>query len=280
MPGGNETIATIHLMNRTQPDGLTLLVASSTPVDPLVFRTSATKYDPKKLVMIGGVGRGGTIIFVTRDAAERLYDKSSKPVVIGSAGLIPRTAMQPALWGIEYLGWNAKWVAGYSGTNETMLAFDRGEVDMTSTGNIFQIRDRLETGKLKIVNQSGMLVDGKLVGRPDYGGAPLFSKQMEGKISNPAAQRAFQYWLALNNLDKWVGLAPNTADDIVKVYRAAYAKVASDREFVEAGEKIGEGFAPTTAADVESSVRTLADTPQSALDYIRSLMRSQGLQIK
>jgi tripartite-type tricarboxylate transporter receptor subunit TctC len=279
LPGANETIATIHFLTRTEPNGLALLVGSSTPVDPIVFRASAVRYDPRTLVMIGGVGRGGSIIFVTSEAEPRLYDKSAAPVVIGSVGAMPRSAMQPAIWSIEYLGWNAKWVTGYSGTNESMLAFDRGEIDMTSTGNMFQIKDRLESGRLKIVVQTGMLVDGRIVGRPDYGDAPLFTDQMKGKIVDKTAQQAFDYWLANNNLDKWVALAPGTPEQIVESYRTAFRRMAADSDFMAFGEQIGEGFTPTTAADVEQSVRTLAETPPAALDYIKGVMRKQGLRI-
>ncbi len=85
------------------------------------------------------------------------------PVVIGSVGSYPRSPMLPALWGIKYLGWYAKWVTGYPGTQEVMLALDRGEVDMSSTGTLLEIQDRLNSGVLKILNQSGTVRNGKLV---------------------------------------------------------------------------------------------------------------------
>jgi putative tricarboxylic transport membrane protein len=280
MPGASGMTALNYFVHRTQPDGLTVVMGSISMIDPLTFRRSGAQYDPKTFQFLGGIGRGGSVIFIKREALPRLYDKSAKPVVIGSALAVPRSAMQPALWCIEYLGWNAIWVTGYRGTNEVMLAFDRGEIEMTSTGNIFQIQERLNSGQLKIVNQTGGMENGKIVGRPDFGDAPLFPVQMQGKIKDATARKAFDYWQALDIGDKWLALAPGTAAPVVAAYREAFRKTAADPDFRERGEVISDGFAPMTAGDVGTIVQTLVDTPNDALDYTKSLMRKQGLRVQ
>jgi tripartite-type tricarboxylate transporter receptor subunit TctC len=280
LPSVSGIAAANFLVHRTQPDGLTVLMSSNSAIDPVVYRVASAQYDPKQFRVVGGVGRGGTVIFISSAAQPRLYDKSAAPVVIGTTAGIPRPAMQPAMWCIEYLGWNAKWVAGYHGTNEIMLAFDRGEVDMTSTGNIFQIEDRLKSGQLKIVIQSGTINNGKIVPRPEFGDAPLFPEEMKDRISDPLAQRAYQYWIAASNADKWLGLAPNTPDPIVATYRTAFVQISKDRDFLDRGEKISDGFVPLSASDTEALVRTLADTPPEAIDYTKELLRKQGLRVR
>jgi Tripartite tricarboxylate transporter family receptor len=278
MPGASGIVSVNHLVRRTQPDGLTVLMGSNSTTDPVVYRSFAAQFDPKQIPMVGGIARGGTVIFVTSEAAPRLLDRSKPPIVIGTIAGLPRVAMQPALWGIEYLGWNAKWVTGYRGTNEVMLAFDRGEVDMTSTGNIFQIQERLDSGHLKIVNQSGMFENGRFVARDGFGDTPLFTNQMQGKIHDPVAEKALDYWAALASSDKWLGMAPGTPKDTLNTYRAAFDKLAMDKEFLDEGERISDGFVPMAAVDIESVVRTLADTPPEALEYMKTLMRKQGLR--
>jgi hypothetical protein len=280
MSGGSGIAAMNYFVRRTQPDGLTVLMGSISTIDPVVFRNANAQYDPKSFRFVGGVGRGGSVIFVNKAAEPRLHDKSAKPVMIGSVQAMPRPAIQPALWCIEYLGWNAAWVAGYRGTSETMFALDRGEVDMTSTGNIFQIQDRLNSGQLKIVAQTGALSNGQIVGRADFGSAPLFPDLIKGRITDPLAQKAFNLWTALNTGDKWLALAPGTPDAILATYRDAFSKLGAEPEFLEQGERISEGFAPMSAPDVETVVGTLADTPSEAVDYTKALMRKQGLRIQ
>jgi len=280
LPGASGIKALNYFVTQVKPDGLTAINGSISMIDPITYRGANSQYDPKNLRFVGGVGRGGGAIFTSKEAAERLFDKSKKPVIIGSALTVPRSIMQPALWCIEYLGWNATWIVGYHGTNEVMLALDRGEIDMTSTGNLFQIKERLDNGQLKLITQSGYLSNGKIVARQDYGNTPLFPEQMKGKIKDPIAQKAYDYWEALNNGDKWLALPPDTPENIVAVYKAAFAKTAADPEFREKGEKISDGFEPMTDQDVTLIAKTLADTPPESLAYTKALMRKQGIDVQ
>ena len=163
MVGASGMAAMNYFVRRTEPNGLTVLMGSISTIDPVLFRNANAQYDPKTFRYIGGLGRGGSVIFLSKAAEPRLYDKSEKPVMIGSVQSMPRPGTQPILWSIEYLGWNGAWVGGYRGTNETMFALDRGEIDMTATGNIVQIQDRLNSGRLKIIYQTGALKDGRIV---------------------------------------------------------------------------------------------------------------------
>ncbi len=72
MPGGNQIIAANYLERRAEPDGLTLMAGSSSLVDPIVFQNANVQYDPKRLRLIGGVGRCGSIIFIRKEAEPRL----------------------------------------------------------------------------------------------------------------------------------------------------------------------------------------------------------------
>jgi hypothetical protein len=161
-----------------------------------------------------------------------------------------------------------------------MLALERGEVEMTSTGNMFQIQKFVDSGGFAVLNQSGSMENGNLVPRPDFGKAPLFTDQMKGKIKDPTALKAFDYWLAMNNTDKWLGLAPGTPREIVETYRSAFEKAMNDPSFIAQGKKISEDFTPMTAADMDLIVKTLVDTPDEATDYTKELMRKQGMRVE
>lgn len=279
IPGADGMTAMNFVVQQTAPDGLTIVMGSSSQVDPMNYRKVNAKYDPTKFPVIGGVGRGGSVLLIDKAAEPRLYDKSLTPLNVGSTAALPRNAMQMALWGIEYLGWNAKWVVGYRGTNEVVGALERGEVDMTATGNIFQIQKLVGSGKFGILTQSGGLEDGKFVPRPDFGDAPVFPNQVRGKITDPEAKQAFEYWTSLMNTEKWLGLTPKTSDRIVQVYRHVFEAAASDPAFLEQGKKISEDFTPQPAKDVEMLIKTLANTSPGALEYTAKLMRKQGLRV-
>ncbi|HTI86772.1 MAG TPA: hypothetical protein VL966_09210, partial [Alphaproteobacteria bacterium] len=174
----------------------------------------------------------------------------------------------------------AKWIVGYRGTNDVMLALERGEVDMTSTGNMFQIQKFTGSGNYKIIYQSGILENGELKRRPELPDAPVFPDAMKGKITDAKAKAAFDYWQQINAMDKWVALMPGTPKDIVETYRAAFGKMTTDPEFLEQGKKMSDDFQPMMQEDVEYLIRGLAKTPDDATEYMKHLLQSQGLRVE
>jgi hypothetical protein len=279
MPGGGGIVSMNYMANQVKPDGLTITTGSSTQPDPLRFRRKSAKYDPLKFNYIGGISRGSTVMMINKAAKARLLDKSKKPVIMGGVDGT-RSSMQVALWGREFLGWNLKWVIGYPGTSEIALALQRGEVDMTSTGNLFLIRDLLAGGKIVALAQSGTLAGGKLIPRAEFPKVPLFPPMMAGKIKDPIAQKAFTYWEGLNALDKWLALPPKTPADMVKTFRAAFVSATKDKEFLARGKKmISADFEAILPDDMTTLIHKVASTPTAAINFTKTLKKKQGLPV-
>jgi tripartite-type tricarboxylate transporter receptor subunit TctC len=277
VPGADGITAMNYFVQQVKPDGLTITMGSSTQGDPINYRKPQAKFDPSKLHMIGGVGRGGSMVVINKDTEKRLYDKSQPPVIMGSLGGIPRSGQQTTAWGIELLGWNAKWVLGYRGTNDLFVALERGEIDMTASSNLFQVGKLVEGGKAKVLTQTGTFQDGKIVARSEFPDVPVFPNMVQGKIKDPLHEKGFNYWFSLVMLDKWLALPPDTPAPMVELYRTAYAKMVKDAEFLDRGKKISEDFEPQSAQEVEGLIKTLADTPPEAFDYITDMLKRQGI---
>jgi hypothetical protein len=195
---------------------------------------------------------------------------------MGAYGATPYPSQQITAYGIEFLGWNARWVMGYRGLPDVTLALERSEIDMSATGAVDVYYRLTGSGKFKAITQTGATVDGKLASRPEFAGVPLFSKTMEGRIKDPVQQKGFDYWFAQQNISTFVALAPGTPQPIVDVYRKAYESLENDPQFMELARKIAEDFKIQPAGDVASAVKTLDNTPQEALDSISDMMRRQG----
>jgi tripartite-type tricarboxylate transporter receptor subunit TctC len=280
VPGADGVTSMNFMVQQVVPDGTTLTTTANTTADPLNYRKPQVHYVPTDFAVIGGAGRGGEVILINKESEKRLYDKNAAPVVMGSLGGVPRSGMQMTAWGIEFLGWNAKWVIGYRGTNELTLALERGEIDMTATGNRFLIEKLVDSGKFRILVQSGTLKNGKLATRPEFGDAPLIATALEGKLKDALALKAFDYWSSISLTDKWLALPPKTPKNVVEVYRAAYGKIAQDADFLERARKISEDFVPLTAPEVEALITKLASLPQEAPEYMTVILRKQGLDVQ
>jgi tripartite-type tricarboxylate transporter receptor subunit TctC len=280
MPGADGVTSMNYMVQQVAPDGLTVMMTANTTADPLNYRKTQATYDPTHFVAIGGAARGGEAILIAKDAEKRLYDKSAAPVIMGSPGGIPRSGMQMTAWGIEYLNWNAKWVIGYRGTADLMLALERGEVEMTATANLFAIQKMLDTGKFKILVQSGSVKDGATVPRVEFGDAPTLAKLLDGKVKDQTAFKALEYWAYITTLDKWMALPPKTPQPIVDVYRTAYAKMIQDPDFIDRGKKISDDVVPSLHGDVETLIVKLGSLPPEATEFMTMLLRKQGLEVK
>lgn len=280
VPGADGMAAMNFIVQQVAPDGNTFVAASNATADPMNYRRSTSQFNPIDFAVIGGASRSGGVLLINVASEKRLYDKQLPPIIMGSLGGVPRSGMQMTAWGIEYLGWNAKWVVGYRGTNELMLALERGEIDMTATGHVSGIKKLIATGKFKILTQAGTPKDGVVIADPDYGDSPLFAKLMEGKITDPLAAKAFEYWTNVALSDKWLALPPNTPKAMVDTYREAYAKMIKDPEFIARGKQINDDFSSEDPAQVESIIRKLGSLPPEAVGYMTAIMEKQGVKLQ
>jgi len=277
-PGADGIVAMNYFVQQVKPDGLTVTTGDSPQIDPIRYRASHAHYDPVKFEFLGGIGRGGSMIVMESDAEKRLYDKTAAPATIGIASAVPRSGQAIAAWGIGFLGWNARWVVGYRGTSALILAMQQGELDMTGTSNTFAMKHLLDSGKFKVLVQSGGLQNGRLVPRPEFADAPLLSDLLAGKL-DPIAQKSFDYWRGVLLADKWVALPPGTPKAILEAYRKAWREVAADPDFLAQGRRISEVFTPMTDSDISSLVQSVADAPPEAIEFLDVLLRKQGINL-
>jgi tripartite-type tricarboxylate transporter receptor subunit TctC len=173
--GAGGVVALNDWANKAEPNGMFVTIGAQSQTDPdAVIRTRA-KYDPTTFNFVGGLAAYSQGLFVNKDAVERLYDKSAKPVVMGLVGSTLRSGNYQVLWGAAFLGWNVKWIRGYTSTAELRQTLERGEIDMTTFGASKDIEYLLGTGKFAVVSQSSTVKGSKRVPRPMLGNAPIIS---------------------------------------------------------------------------------------------------------
>jgi hypothetical protein len=276
VPGGQGITALNYVVQQVKPDGLTLIMASSVHVDPITYRQPQAKYDPTKFEIIGSIGIGNNVMVIRTEALPRLLDKNQPPVIMGNVPGIPRTGKRMTIWGTEYLGWNTKWVVGYPGVTDLLVAIERGEIDMTSFPGSYLVDRLTDATKYKIIYQDGQHPNSIPVGRPDVDNAPMFDKEMAGKITDPEMKAAYDYSNALT-VFKWLALPPKTPAAVRDTYRDTFIRITEDPVFKEQAIVALEGY--YTVSSPQETVETidkLAATSKEALDALDRLMRKHG----
>jgi tripartite-type tricarboxylate transporter receptor subunit TctC len=277
LPAGHGTPAMNYLVQQAKPDGLTIAMGSTSQAEPVNYRAPQSKYDPTELTIVGALGLGDNAMMIRREAEPRLLDKSKPPVTIGSVGGVPRAGMNMAVWGIEYLGWNARWVVGYPGSSDLLLALERGEIDMTAFPMTYLTDKLTDQAKFKALYREGLTANEHASPRDDLNKAPSFVAAMQGRIKDPHIEKAYDYWRA-GIFFKWLSMPPKVPAAIRDTYRAAFAKIVVDPEFVALAEPSLPGFSVISAQETEAIIRELARTYEES-NVIDDLMRKQGLNV-
>ncbi len=276
MPAGHGVQALNYFANTAKKDGTVWTGGSSSYVDANNLRRSVVEYNPTRFEYIGAVARGGSVIILRKSKFANVTDKSKPEVIIGDIDG-SRSWGQMMLWGKDVLGWNVRFVIGYPGTAALSMAARRGEVDAFGTSSIKMHRDLAKGGEFDAFVQLGEAEGGKVVPRISFPKVPTMPELMKDKLSGEALE-AFNFWVKTNQIDKWYALPPGTPGDVVATYRAAYAKVVKDAEFLKLAQlQFSEDFTPQTAEDVAELIGATAYPNARIFTYMHDMAVRHGL---
>jgi tripartite-type tricarboxylate transporter receptor subunit TctC len=208
---------------------------------------------------------------ITKGARKRLRDSKAKAVVVGdpdgSRGWLPMP-----LFGAEYLGWNVRFIVGYSGSADMILALRQGELHMIATANATLINDLVKENVVDLVTQQGK------TRRSDYPDVPTFLEVLGDKRPLGIPWQAYNVWAGPSDLDKFLVMPPKTPAKIVKMLRGAFEKMVKDPEAMAVTTRFyGPSWVVTGAKQTEDLVKEVTNVSEEVKDYLRKLRKKHGL---
>jgi tripartite-type tricarboxylate transporter receptor subunit TctC len=274
--GAGGVVALNEWVNRAEPNGLFVTIGAQSQTDPDALLRTRAKYDLTTFNYVGGLSAYSQGLFVSKDTVARLYDKRAKPVTMGLVGSTLRSGNYQVLWGAAFLGWNVKWIRGYTGTAEVRQALERGEIDMSTFGASTDLDYLIRSGRFAVVSQSGTVKESKQVPRAVLGNAPIISDLVNGKIKDPLAQKAFAYGEHVSQVGMWLALPPRTPERIVAAYVDAFTATLNDAQYRAEFARIDPDSPVASKAELEQLVRELAKVSPETLDFIQAELKRQG----
>lgn len=278
-PGASGVKALNNFTKRVAPDGLTTVAGSSSNIDPTTLRNPAVLYKAKELKMFGGFPAPSGVLLLRKSAVEKFHNKSLEPATMGDVSAV-RTSGQMGVWGPAYLGWNLRWVVGYKGSAEVMLAALRGEIDMHATFERNIIMKILGSGDFIIPVQTGIMSAGKLVPGKLYPDIPVFSDLVKPRLKTQRERSAFEAWELLVQGGKWYALPPGTPTAIIKIYRRAFDQAVQDPEFPQwASKSLGDDFSVASGEEMEQVADKTDLISDSDIAFFDELREKVGLRV-
>lgn len=277
IPGGQGVKALNYFATQVKPDGLGFAGGSQGHFDPAGGRQSSIEYDPLTFKYVGGINRGGTVFVFRKEAIERLGKAGAKPVIVPAvAGA--STGPQMALWGKEHLGWNVKFVIGYSGTPAMILAAMNGEADCMASSSTAQLKPLLDNSAFAPFTQLGDLNEtGKFVPRIAFPNVKVFADMILPNLSKNDSEILLA-WLQTQYIDKWFALPAGTPEPVVQAYKNAFNQAVKDPEFVrQAALQFGEDFGTTNAQNMTDLVTGMVKNGARVDKHMKAMRVKHGL---
>jgi tripartite-type tricarboxylate transporter receptor subunit TctC len=277
---GGGKIRGANLLAKAKPDGLTIMQSDGSTLQPTTLKRKSVRYDPTKFRAIGAINRGGSILFMRKEAVPRLMDKSKKPAIIAAISGSRSWQAMP-MWGAEFLGWNARWIPGYKGSGSMTKALRQGEVDAFATNNTYIIDELVKDGVVDLVVQVGQPSDAGYEPRASYPKVPLFPDMIKKAKLTKTQWQAYTSLVNPSLIDKWMGLTQGTPADFVAAWRSAYAAAYKDPDLQKVFSKeFSKDLTFISGKRVEEMIKEVSGVPEAAVKYSIKLKKKYGLSAR
>lgn len=267
-PGAGSLNLANYIFNAAPRDGTEIaLVGRGVAMEPLLGGTaSQAKFDSAKFAWIGSMNNEVSGFFIRQPGPVKTLAEAMKGVnlQVGSTGVGgDQHAFAAALNAL--IGTKLKPISGYPGTQEIMLAVERGELDgivgyswgVARSGN----KKQLDDGSLKIILQLALSRHKEL---PDV---PLVTDF----VKDPEGQQVLEMIFSRQSMGRPVVAPPGLDPRVVDVLRKALADTMRDPQFIAEGAKIGLELEFVGGAEVQSMVERLYRSPPNVVSRAQAI---------
>jgi tripartite-type tricarboxylate transporter receptor subunit TctC len=266
-PGAGGVVAANYLYNVAPSDGTVVGI----PLAPIVlaqYTGQNVQYDASKFLWIGQMADITRLFAVWETSPIKTFqDLLTKESIAGTTGRGSETYMNPALMNAVF-GTKIKIVSGYKGSNDVMLALERGEVSAVSgTWANFAANHPqwVSEKKVRFIVQIGL---NKVAG---YEHVPLLSELAK----NEDDRRLVEYMsLVTTSVGYSVIAPPAVPAPIVGALRDAFDATMKDPEFLAAAKKCCVDLKPANHGEVAGAVKRAIEAPRSLMERFIKVIRS------
>jgi tripartite-type tricarboxylate transporter receptor subunit TctC len=257
MTGAGSLRAANYIFSVAPKDGSVLGTFSrSMGIAPLLGQAD---FDSRKFTWLGSVTDDDTTCVTWNTSPIKAWnDFLSKPFKLGGLG----ADSDPDIWALLYknvFGAKAQLVTGYPGTNDVVLAMERGEVDGLCGLSWSTIRTRHAEW---LANHSvNIIVQAALKKEPDIAFVPLATDL----ATTPEQRQIIRLLLASQAMARPFVAPPEIPEDRKAALIAAFDATMTDPDFLAEAQKLSFEVHPVNAATIDALLAEVYTTPKDVL---------------
>ena len=166
----------------------------------------------------------------------------------------------------ELLGTKFKLVTGYQGTQETIIAIERGEAHGRCTFSLSAIKtakpDWLRDNKINVLTQLAFEK------HKDFPNVPV----IYDLVSKQEDRQLLDLMIGPSAMARPFAGPPGLPPKIATMLRRAFDATMRDPAFIAEGDKIQAEILPTTGEDVQKLVTKLYGTPKPVVERVKKYL--------
>jgi tripartite-type tricarboxylate transporter receptor subunit TctC len=264
MPQAASIVAANYVYAQAPRDGTVVGTFSRNfPSQALMGQAKVTA-DPRRFVWLGATSYPARICVVGKHArVQKLADVFTHELIVGSLGAASSNSILPTVFN-HVLGTKFRIIEGYKGTQEIVLAVERGELEgsCASLGQYRSSERMFRDGTLHAILRAEEV---PIPGMSDVPSIYEYAKTEE--------QRQFMRFVFSSvEFGRPYAFPPDTPKDRVALMRRAIAETVKDRELMAEADKMGLDMSYRSPEHLERLVAKLYETPREVIEAVKKLV--------
>ena len=265
MPGAGGIRAANFLAEQAPRDGTAMTTFAGGPILEPLIGTRNPGYDMSQFTWVGAITKDiGLCIAWGASAFKTIDDARRQQMVVAGTGAGSETDTWPVVLN-EVLGTKFKLVTGYLGSQETILAIERGEAH----GRCVFSHSALKTAKPDWLREKkiNVLVVTALEQSPDFPGVPAVVEL----VSKPEDRQLLELMVGPGAMARPFAAPPALPPGKAALLRRAFDATMADGDFRAEAARMQADVAPSTGEEVQKLVARIYATPRPVIERAKKL---------
>src|SRR6266516_479429 len=265
MPGAGGIRAANYLAEQAPRDGTAMTTFAGGPILEPLIGARPSGYDMSQFTWLGALTKDiGLCIAWGATPFKTIDDVRKQQMVVAGTGAGSETDTWPIVLN-DVLGTKFKLVTGYLGSQETILAIERGEAH----GRCVFSHSALKIAKPDWLREKKINVLVLTAREPsaEFPGVPTVLEL----VRRPEDRQLLELMVGPSAMGRPFVAPPGLAGSKTALLRRAFAATVQDDEFRAEAARIQADLAPTPGENVQQLVAGMYATPRSVIERVKKL---------